>query len=185
MDILDEAIIFATKAHSGLLRKGTNTPYIFHPIEAAQIIATITDDREIMAAGVLHDILEESDFTEDDLKEKFGERVTKLVCADSENKRREVSAEESWKVRKSETIDFVKNEATREEKMVVLGDKLSNLRAIDRDFSVLGDKLWERFNQKEKSEHGWYYGSFVELLSEFEEFPVYQEYKRLVEKIFG
>ena len=67
MDLLTKAIFFATKAHEGQMRKMTNTPYILHPIEVASIIATITDDQDIMAAGVLHDVIEDCGKTLDDL----------------------------------------------------------------------------------------------------------------------
>ena len=59
LTLLDKAIIFATKAHSGAKRKGTNVPYIVHPIEAAAIVSAMTDDQEIIAAAVLHDVLED------------------------------------------------------------------------------------------------------------------------------
>ena len=57
MTLLDEAIRFAVQAHSGQPRKGTNMPYILHPLEAAAIVATMTDDLEIIAAAVLHDLV--------------------------------------------------------------------------------------------------------------------------------
>ena len=67
MDILDKAIVFATKAHSGSFRKGTTTPYIVHPMEASAIVATMTDDKIILAAAVLHDVVEDTDYTIDDI----------------------------------------------------------------------------------------------------------------------
>ena len=72
LTLLDKAIIFATKAHSGARRKGTNVPYIVHPIEAAAIVSTMTDDEEVIAAAVLHDVIEDTDATEDDLYARFG-----------------------------------------------------------------------------------------------------------------
>ena len=185
MTILDEAIILATRAHSGSFRKGTKIPYIVHPMEAAAIAASMTDDEEIIAAAVLHDVVEDTEYTSKDIREKFGERIEKLVAADSEDKRETQPSTDTWKVRKMEKIDFIKNQASREDKIVILSDKLSNIRAIYRDYLVLGDQVWERFNQKDKNEHGWYYRSFVELLSELKEFPAWQEYKELVSKVFG
>ena len=67
MDIVDKAIMFAVKAHSGDVRKGTDIPYIVHPIESCAIVASITDDKEIIAAAVLHDVVEDSDYTKEDL----------------------------------------------------------------------------------------------------------------------
>ena len=68
--------------------------------------------------------------------------------------------------------------------MITLGDKLSNIRAIYRDYNSIGDELWNRFNQKDKNEHGWYYLSIAECLSELEEYFAYQEYCELVNKTF-
>ena len=183
--LVNEAVIFATEAHSTQVRKGTNLPYIIHPLEAMAIVATLTEDPEILAAMVLHDVVEDTSFTMEDVKNKFGERVAKLVAADTENKRDDRPARETWKVRKTETHNFVKNIATREEKMIVLGDKLSNIRAIYRDYKRSGDLVWEKFACNSKSEQGWYYGGFVELLKEFAGEPVYEEYKMLVERVWG
>jgi len=68
--------------------------------------------------------------------------------------------------------------------IVALGDKLSNMRAIDRDLQGIGDKLWERFNVKDKNEHKWYYSGLVDSLSYLSEYNAYQEFKRLVDKVF-
>ena len=70
-------------------------------------------------------------------------------------------------------------------KMLALGDKLSNIRAMFRDYQEIGDKLWERFNQKNKAEHGWYYRSIAEATKELAVFPAWQEYDRLVRNVFG
>ena len=185
MDILDKAIIFATKAHSGSFRKGTTIPYIVHPMEAASIVATMTDDKEIIAGAVLHDTVEDTDATLEDIKREFGERVADLVSAESENKREELPSEDTWKIRKQETLDHLKNHASIEAKMITLGDKLSNIRAIYRDYTTLGDKLWARFNQKDKSEHAWYYKSIAENLTELKDTFAYKEYLDLVNKVFS
>lgn len=183
MDIVDEAIIFAVKAHSGDVRKGTDIPYIVHPIESCAIAASITDDKEIIAAAVLHDVVEDSDYTKQDLLKEFGERVTNLVCSDTEDKMRDISAEKSWKIRKQATLDFL-DKSTKEEQIICLADKLSNMRAIYRDYNRLGDKLWERFNQKDKNEHAWYYGGIADRLKCLKETEAYKEYIELLRKVF-
>lgn len=185
LTLLDRAIIFATKAHSGTTRKGTNVPYIVHPIEAAAIVSAMTDDEEIIAAAVLHDVLEDTDATEDDLYARFGHRITELVADESEDKRRTLPAALTWKMRKQETITFLATRASREAKMLALADKLSNLRAIYRDTCIIGDKVWERFNEKDKKMHGWMYRSIAEALRELEDHPTWQEYDRLVRTVFG
>ena len=75
MNIIEKAIQFATKAHEGAYRKGTSLPYIIHPLEAASIAAQITEDPEVIAAAVLHDVVEDTSFTEDNIRVLFGSRV--------------------------------------------------------------------------------------------------------------
>lgn len=183
MDILDKAIMFAVKAHSGDVRKGTDIPYIVHPIESCAIAASISNDKEIIAASVLHDVVEDSDYTKEDLSKEFGERVTSLVCSDTEDKMRDISAEKSWKIRKQATLDFL-DKSTKEEQIICLADKLSNMRAIYRDYNRLDEKLWERFNQKDKNEHFWYYGGIADRLTCLKETEAYKEYVELLSKTF-
>ena len=182
--ILDKAIVFAVQAHSGMVRKGTKTPYILHPLEAAAIVATMTDDEEVIAAAVLHDVLEDTRVTVIQLIEEFGQRVTAFVSAESENKREDIPATETWKLRKQETIDALYNEKHPDVKMIALGDKLSNVRAMYRDYQAIGDKLWNRFNQKDKSEHGWYYRSIADATRELSNYPAWKEYAQLVSLVF-
>ena len=182
--ILDKAIIFAVQAHSGMVRKGTKSPYILHPLEAAAIVASMTDDEEVIAAAVLHDVLEDTPTTVYQLIEEFGQRVTSLVDAVSENKREDITATETWKLRKQETIVELKNEKFLAVKMIALGDKLSNVRAMYRDYQAIGDELWDRFNQKDKSEHGWYYRSIADATKELSNYPAWKEYAQLVSLVF-
>ncbi len=182
--ILDKAIVFAVQAHSGMVRKGTKTPYILHPLEAAAIVATMTDDEEVIAAAVLRDFLEDTSATVNQLIEEFGQRVTAFVNAESENKREDIPAAETWKLRKQETIDSLYNGKHRTVKMIALGDKLSNVRAMYRDYQAIGDKLWDRFNQKDKSEHGWYYRSIADATRELSKYPAWKEYAQIVSLLF-
>lgn len=182
---LDKAIIFVVNAHTGMVRKGKGTPYILHPLEAAAIVGGMTDDVAVVAAAVLHDVLEDTPVTAEQLCSEFGERVTVLVCAESEDKRRGRPASETWKLRKQETINALRKESDISVKMIALGDKLSNIRAMYRDWIEIGDLLWARFNQKDKSEHGWYYRSIAEATIELSHFPAWQEYDQLIAAVFG
>jgi len=184
ISLMDRAIIFATRAHSGTFRKGTNIPYIVHPIEAAAIAATITDDPDVLAAAVLHDVVEDTDATVDEIRFFFNDHIAKLVEAESENKRRDLPPQETWMLRKMETLDFLRNKADREAKILALADKLSNMRAIHRDQKSVGDKLWERFNEKRKERHGWMYRQVADALYELKDTIAWQEYDDLIRKTF-
>ena len=182
MNVFDKAIEFAVKAHGGMFRKGGSIPYIVHPLEAAAIAAGFTDDPEILAAAVLHDAVEDTPYTYRDICELFGQRIANLVASDSEDKREDRPAEETWKIRKQETLDYLKT-APRDEKIVAFSDKLSNLRALHRDYLTVWEKVWDRFNQKDPREHLWYYGSFLEVCEELSDYPAYREYEKLFDEI--
>ena len=177
--MINKAIIFATNAHSGAVRKGTTMPYIMHPLEASVIVSQMTTDQELIAAAVLHDTVEDcEDITIEDIKQAFGERVAQLVSAESEDKTK------TWQERKSHTLEFLENEATDDVKIVTLGDKLSNMRAIARDYKVIGEGLWDRFNVKDKEKIGWYYKGIGDSLSSMSQYSAYQEYMQLVDEVF-
>lgn len=184
ISLMDRAIIFATRAHSGTYRKGTKIPYIVHPIEAAAIVATMTDDPDMIAAAVLHDVVEDTDATVEEIGFFFNEHIAKLVEAESENKRKDQPPQETWMLRKMETLDFLRNRASREARILALADKLSNMRAIHRDQQILGDALWLRFNEKRKEKHGWMYRQVADALSELSDTLAWQEYDGLVKDTF-
>lgn len=178
--MINKAIAFATKAHEGQLRKGTNLPYIFHPIEVGMIVSRMTDDNEVIAAAVLHDTVEDCDGVSlDMIREEFGEKVARIVTAESEDKAK------SWMERKAHTIDFLKNETLKDTKIVALGDKLSNIRSLYGDYKRVGERIWQRFNMKDKEKQGWYYRGLCDSLADLVEFPEYAEFCDLVDRVFG
>lgn len=181
--LLDRAITFAVKAHQGVERRGKGFPYIIHPMEAVCIVATMTNDQELLAAAALHDVIEDTDTTADDLKKEFGERVAMLVQAESDDKTDGPKAE-TWHQRKLATLDRLKN-ADLDIKIVALGDKLSNMRTIAHDYAVLGDELWNRFTVKDKAEHAWRYHALAEALNDLSDTDAYKEFHLLVNNTFG
>ena len=184
ISLMDRAIVFATRAHSGTYRKGTKIPYIVHPIEAAAIVSTMTDDPDMIAAAVLHDVVEDTDATLEEIRFFFNDRIADLVEAESEDKRKNLPPQETWMIRKMETLEFLRHKADRDAKILALADKLSNMRAIHRDQSTIGDKLWERFNEKRKDKHGWMYRQVAEALSELSDTWAWREYDDLVRRTF-
>ena len=182
--IVGKAIVFATKAHAGQKRKGTDIPYITHPLEAAIIVATMTADPNIIAAAVLHDVMEDAKIKKEELTREFNDIVCDLVAGESENKREHLPASETWVVRKQETLDHLK-EAELPSKLVALRDKLSNIRAMRKDYELYGDELWDRFNQKDSNKQGWYYRTLANILDDLKEYDAWQEYNNHVLELFG
>ena len=182
--ILDRAIIFAVRAHTGTERRGKGYPYIVHPMEAVEIVATMTADQELLAAAALHDTVEDTDITLDQLRSEFGDRVASLVADESDEKYEDVSESDSWHARKQAAIDRLAR-ASYDAKMVALGDKLSNMRAIARDYAEIGDKLWSRFHAKDPKDHAWHYRGLAASLSELSDTFAYKEFEALINQVFG
>ena len=184
--LLQKAIAFAAMKHEGYVRKGTTIPYFTHVMEAMEIVCRMTEDEEIRAAAVLHDTLEDTPTTEDELIHFFGKRVARLVAAESENKRRDRPEEETWCERKRETIHHLETTST-EIRMIALGDKLSNVRAMHRDYLVHGDQFWSKFNKPDPKAQGWYYCSLANAFREDEVIrntQAFKEYADLCAEVF-
>ena len=185
MELVSEAIVFAAKAHDGMRRKKSQAPYILHPMEAAVIVGTMTDDQDLIAAAALHDVVEDVGITLEEIKEKFGQRVWELVRSETEDKREELPPAQTWRIRKEESLAVLKNAEDIAVLMVWLGDKLANMRSIYRDFKVEGVQMWQRFNQKDVNEQAWYYRSIVNLTERLSDTSAWFEYKTLTELVFG
>ena len=186
MSKLDEALYFAIEAHKGQIRKIDKKPYIVHPMEVAAVVSHLTDNEDVICAALLHDVVEDTPFSLDDVRERFGDRVAFLVSAETENKREHLSPEDTWLIRKRETIEFMRNLDDREVKMVLLGDKLANARAMLDIFNVIGDDIWNYFNQKDKALQKWYYESISDILrAEFSGINAFEEYCKILNIIFG
>ena len=185
MELVSEAISFAVKAHDGMRRKKSEAPYILHPMEAAVIVGTMTDDQQLIAAAALHDVVEDAGIALDDIEARFGKRVRELVESETEDKREELPPSATWRVRKEESLATLKNTEDIGVLMVWIGDKLANMRAIYRDFKVEGSAMWQRFNQKDEAQQAWYYRSIAELTAALSDTSAWLEYKTLTELVFG
>ena len=187
-DLLDRAIVFAVQAHHNTERRGKGFPYIVHPMEAVEIVSTITADQELLAAAALHDTIEDTDVTVEQIREAFGDRVAELVHAESDQINGELfngeNEEETWHARKQAAIDRLAK-ASHDAKIVALGDKLSNMRAIWRDYQIKGDDIWNIFHVKDKASHEWHYRGLAQSLKELSDTFAYQEFVRLINEVFA
>ena len=185
MELVSEAIAFAVRAHDGMRRKKSEVPYILHPMEAAVIVGTMTDDQNLIAAAALHDVVEDAGISIEEIEKKFGARVRELVASETEDKRADLPPTDTWRIRKEESLAVLKNTNDIGVLMVWLGDKLANMRSIYRDWKVEGDAMWQRFNQKDVREQAWYYSSIVKLTERLYDTSAWLEYKTLTELVFG
>ena len=185
MELVSEAIAFAVKAHDGMRRKKSDAPYILHPMEAAVIVGTMTDDQNLIAAAALHDVVEDADISLEEIEDKFGKRVRELVEAETEDKRADLPPAETWRIRKEENLTVLKNTDDMGVLMVWLGDKLANMRSIYRDWKVEGNAMWQRFNQSDVNAQAWYYTTIAGLTERLSDTSAWIEYKKLTELVFG
>lgn len=184
MSLLDEAIVFAVQAHRGMTRKGSDIPFILHPLEAAAIAAAISTKDEVLAAAVLHDVVEDTSHTLEEIEARFGPTVAALVAQETEQKRPGLPAGATWQLRKEETIVHLQTSAGYEAKLVTLADKLSNLRSMYRDWEKEGNALWSRFHQQDPTRHCWYYYEVGLALDCFSSHPAMKEYWYLFHQLW-
>ena len=182
--LLDRAIVFAVRAHAGTERRGKGFPYIVHPMEAVEIVATMTSDQELLAAAALHDTVEDTDTTIEQIRAEFGDRVAALVAAESDEPHQRPDSVENWRARKQAAIDRLAS-ASLDAKIVALGDKLSNMRAIARDYKNMGDTLWDIFHAKDPKDHEWHYRGLADALRELEDTFAFKEFENLINQVFA
>ncbi len=189
-EMLNEAIRFAVEAHAGQLRKGSEMPYVVHAMEVLSILAAISGDIDLLMAGVLHDCIEDGlvpdgeggkrPVTREDIEEHFGARTAELVAAHSEDK------DKSWEERKAQALQELET-ADDDLQNLVLADKLSNMRAIARDFKSCGEELWKRFHAP-KEKQSWYYSEGIDAMErrQFDDkaAPFYWELNELYKDVF-
>ncbi|MDE5825710.1 MAG: HD domain-containing protein, partial [Lachnospiraceae bacterium] len=141
VDGLDErlykAYAYAARAHLGQYRKKTKLPYFTHIITTMNYAVELTREIEVLQAAILHDTVEDTWVTLDDLRREFGDRVAGLVEAETENKRRNMPAAQTWEIRKRETVEHLKV-ASLDAKIIVLADKTANLESIVREQHYMG-----------------------------------------------
>jgi len=194
---ISRAIAFAADAHKTELRKGSSVPYIVHPLDVLSILLKNGADEDLAIAGVLHDVLEDTPRSRDDIRQNFGDRVCSLVEGASEEEKltKGVSNEEkrkTWKVRKLQKIEKVRNSG-RDLRLLICADKLANIRDLKADYLVSGDVLWSKFNAS-KEEESWYYHEMASALiftnnqgssASIADSAMFRELSECIREVFG
>ena len=179
-DKIFSALRFATNAHSGQFRKSTNVPYIVHPVAVMQHLIKYHASDDAVAAGILHDTLEDTPTTEAELRSAFGDRITQLVMGASEPDK-----SLSWEERKQHTLACLCKIDDIEQLMVVCADKLSNISSIAADLAENGDDIWSRFNRG-YAQQKWYYCSLADIFTAHtDKSPIFNEYIKIVNQVFN
>ena len=174
--MINEAFLFAKQVHENQVRKN-GVAYLVHPFEVAVILAQNGACEELICAGLLHDAIEDADVTEEELRQRFPDKVVQLILDDSEDKSK------SWEERKEEDIRFVATTEDRDYKMLMCADKLANIRGLVIEQARRGEDVWKMFHRgKDKQE--WFYRSMAAALSDLAGLPMYEELKEKIDTVF-
>jgi (p)ppGpp synthase/HD superfamily hydrolase len=184
MNTIERAIEVAAVAHRDQVRKGTTMPYVTHVYAVGMMLAREGLPEEVVAAGILHDTVEDTPLTLDDIRRQFGDRIAAIVEGCSEPDK---SA--SWEERKQHTIEHLRS-APWEVCVVSAADKLHNLHTVVREMEASGEGVWARF-KRGRAEQAWYYHGLVDSLCgkaappERPPVPFCGELRETVERLFG
>ena len=180
--MIDAAISMALEAHRDQKRKGTDLPYVTHPLAVGMILAKTGCADAVIAAGILHDTVEDTPVTLDEIRGSFGERVASIVSGASEPDK-----SLPWEDRKGHTVDYLKS-ASLEVRLVTCADKLHNIRTMASEFQKVGDTLWERF-RRGREDQAWYYRALVDSLCKRDDngkyAPLFEQLRDEVVAFFG
>jgi GTP pyrophosphokinase len=176
----DEAYAYAARLHADQARKGTNIPYLSHLLAVASLVLEDGGSEDEAIAALLHDAVEDQGGQETlaEIRNRFGERVAGIVesCSDTDT-----VPKPPWRERKERYIARIR-QASSEVRRVSMADKLHNARSILRDYRVLGEGLWERFNAG-KDDQLWYYRELVKAFREEGQSPMVDELNQVVSEL--
>lgn len=180
--MIDRAMEVAAKAHQGQVRKGTDIPYITHPFSVGLILARAGCADEVIAAGILHDTVEDTPLTLGEIRDVFGDTVAHIVEGVSEPDK-----SLPWEDRKRHTINAIAG-ASLDVLLVLSADKLHNVRTIASEYRRCGDEVWGRFKRGREAQ-AWYYSSIADGLSRRPDImryrPLVEAYMQEVTNLFG
>lgn len=174
MSLPEKAMRLALRAHEGQVRKTDGSPYVIHPIMVALKLARHGFSDEVVAAALVHDVLEDTPVNEDELKQELGQEVLDIVTGVSEDKNLE------WEMRKEAYAKQI-GAGSDGVKAVSIGDKIHNLESVLRTYDEIGPTIWEKFNRG-KEKKMWFEHLVLDALKEHWEHPLIAEYEALIKK---
>ncbi len=172
--LIEKAIRIATKAHKAQLRKADGIPFITHPIVVALKLAKHGFSDIVIAAALVHDVLEDTDYPVDKFKKELGDEVFKIVKAVTNDKFLE------WEEKKIKYIENVRK-GSEEAKAVAVADKIHNIESLMIVYAKDGSEVWKRFNRG-KDKKIWFEKNFLKMIKETWKHPLVKEYEELIKK---
>jgi (p)ppGpp synthase/HD superfamily hydrolase len=173
ISLTEKAARLAVSAHTGQTRKGDGLPYIIHPFMVALKLANHGFSDAVIAAALTHDVLEDTDYAEDEFKTELGEEVYEIVKA--------VTNDDSlpWEEKKKKYVETVRN-GSEGAKAVAVADKIHNLESLLFAHAEQGSDIWKKFNRG-KEQKLWFESEVLKMLEETWTHPLIDEYEKLFE----
>ncbi len=155
--LINKAFSKASILHENQCRKGTTLPYIIHPMEVAKLLFQMHATTEQICAGFLHDTIEDTPYTLEEVEKDFNKEVCSLVnfCSEEVLEKQAEHSKETWQKRKEEVVEKIKT-ASDAELLVLFADKLSNLKSFVDEFKEEGEDFWGHFHG-DKQQQLWFY----------------------------
>ncbi len=184
---IEKAIVRATTLHQSQKRKISEVPYIVHPYSVAFLLAHYVDDEDVIIAGLLHDTLEDiPEYTEEMLREEFGERACAIVKEVTEDFTEAEKADhsirgENWRARKEHYLENLSNDS-QEALMVATADKIHNLRSLVDGYTLYQKDVWQKFGRKPE-DMTWFYTEVSKIINDRLKHPLVEEMNRLITEL--
>ena len=170
--LIEKAVRIAVRAHNGQMRKETDLPYVMHPFMVAFRLSKYGFSDEVVAAALVHDVVEDTSFVKEELIKELGDNVWKIVES--------VTNDDAlpWEEKKLKYIESVRN-AGVEAKAVATVDKIHNLESLLIAFEKYGDVVWTHFNRG-MDKKIWFEENMLKMLKESWQHPMIEEYENLL-----
>lgn len=177
--VIPVALFLALEYHTGQTRKGDDHPYLEHPLEVAHILWKNKFESDVIAAGYCHDLLEDSDCTEEKIEKACGKEVLRIVKAVSNDKA--LSDKKDWELKKTKYVESVRLGGEKAI-AVSVADKISNLRSFFEQYEKEGPSLWKKFNRG-KEKKVWFEKEVIKMVKETWDNPLLSTLESLEHKL--
>ena len=173
--LIEKALALALRAHEGQMRKDAPTPYLVHPVRVAILLARYGFPDEVVAAGLVHDVVEDTDVSLEEIRQELGEQVAALVAP--------VTHDDTlpWEEKKKAYIESVRA-ASEGAKAVATADKIANAESLLAAHAREGSAVWGYFNAG-KEKKLWFEASMLAMLQESWPHPLVEAYAVMVEEL--
>jgi len=177
----DAALVLAARAHRDQLRKGTDIPYIAHPVHVSVILIRHGFGEDLAIAGLLHDVIEDCGVPLERIAAEFGDEVARLVDAVSETKSTD-GVELPWEQRKAEKLAHLRAGGA-DIAVLKAADAIHNARSIIADHRQVGAEIWGRFKRGAEQTVGYYRAILEAVHAKLGDHPIVAELAAAVEEL--